>query len=144
MPRSSSLSPDNILRFLQVTKEAASTNEIGTALHVARSQRKPLFNMLVKLKKRGAIEELPGGRYRLAGPKGRPEGGDEARVDRPRATVGDPDRAGIERRPGLQRVPLPRLVLRGAVGRRLKRIRIRWRATKCEDGWCCTMTVMDS
>ena len=78
MPRPSSLSPDNILRFLQVTKDAASTNEIAAALHVGKSERRPLFSMLVKLKKRGAIEELPGGRYRLAGRKGAGISGGEA------------------------------------------------------------------
>src|ERR1700722_3915608 len=67
MPSHSSLSPDNILRFLQVTREAASTNELAAALHVGKADRKTLFNMLVKLKRRGAIEELPGGRYQLAG-----------------------------------------------------------------------------
>jgi len=40
--------------------------------------------MLVKLKKRGAIEELPGGRYRLAGRKGRGEAaGESDRSTRP-------------------------------------------------------------
>src|SRR5580704_16722439 len=73
MPRPSSLSPDNILRFLQVTGDAASANEIGAALHVGKAVRKPLFNMLMKLKKRGAIEELPGGRDRLAGRKQKEE-----------------------------------------------------------------------
>jgi ribonuclease R len=75
MPRPSSLSPDNILRFLQVAGNAASANEIGAALHIGKAGRKPLFNMLMKLKKRGAIAELPGGRYRLAGR----EGGEESR-----------------------------------------------------------------
>src|SRR5271163_4493098 len=75
MPRTSSLSPDNILRFLQVTGDAVSANEIGAALHIGKTGRKPLFNMLMKLKKRGAIAELPGGRYRLAGRKG----GEESR-----------------------------------------------------------------
>ena len=78
MPRTSSLSPDNILRFLQVRKDAASANEIGAALHVGKAERKPLFNMLVRLKKRGAIEELPGGRYRLAGRRREGESGGEA------------------------------------------------------------------
>ena len=78
MPRLTSLSSDNILRFLQVTREAASANEIGAALHVGKAERKPLFNMLVKLKKRGAIEELPGGRYRLRARKREGEPGGEA------------------------------------------------------------------
>ena len=33
---------------------------------MAKTERKPLFRMLAKLKKKGLIEELPGGRYRLA------------------------------------------------------------------------------
>jgi ribonuclease R len=66
------------LRFLQVRRDAASANEIGAALHVGKAERKPLFNMLVKLKKRGAIEELPGGRYRLAGRKREGKSGGEA------------------------------------------------------------------
>jgi ribonuclease R len=42
---------------------------------VAKRDRKPLFRMLSKLKKRGLIEELPGGRYRLAArKKGKEEG----------------------------------------------------------------------
>ena len=78
MPRPTSLSPDNILRFLQVTRDAASTNEIGAALHVGKAERKALFNLLVKLKKKGLIEELPGGRYRLAGRKGAGEFAEKA------------------------------------------------------------------
>src|ERR1700722_7706577 len=78
MPRLTSLSSDNILRFLQVTREAASANEIGAALHVGKAERKPLFNMLVKLKKRGAIEELPGGRHRLQARRSEGEPGGEA------------------------------------------------------------------
>jgi ribonuclease R len=65
MPRPSHLNPDNILRFLQVRNDAASANEIAAALHLGKNDRRPLFKMLSKLKKRHAIEELPGGRYRL-------------------------------------------------------------------------------
>src|SRR6266852_5271391 len=65
MPRPSHLSPDNILRFLQVRSEPASANEIAQGLHLKKIDNRPLFKMLSKLKKRGAIEELPGGRYRL-------------------------------------------------------------------------------
>jgi ribonuclease R len=67
MSRPSSFSPDNILRFLQVTRGAASGNEIAAALHVGKKDRKALFKMLATLKKRGAVEELPGGRYQLGG-----------------------------------------------------------------------------
>ncbi|HTQ60997.1 MAG TPA: RNB domain-containing ribonuclease [Candidatus Solibacter sp.] len=69
MARPSNLSPDNILRFLQVTSGAASANEIAGGLHLGKRERRPLFKMLVAMKKRGAIEELPGGRYLLAGRK---------------------------------------------------------------------------
>ena len=42
-------------------------NEIASALQLGKADRKTLSDMLVKLKRRGAIEELPGGRYQLAG-----------------------------------------------------------------------------
>jgi ribonuclease R len=57
------------LRFLQVKSEPASSKEIEAGLHLRKTDTRPLFKMLGKLKKRGAIEELPGGRYRLAGRK---------------------------------------------------------------------------
>jgi ribonuclease R len=53
------------LRFLQVRSEPASTSEIAQGLHLKKTDNRPLFKMLSKLRKRGAIEELPGGRYRL-------------------------------------------------------------------------------
>lgn len=66
MPRPSHLSPDNILRFLQVRSAPASADEIAAALHMRKADRHALYKMLSKLKKRRAVEELPGGRYRLA------------------------------------------------------------------------------
>jgi ribonuclease R len=69
MPRPSHLSPDNILRFLQIRSEPASSSEIAQGLHLKKVDTRPLFKMLAKLKKRQAIEELPGGRYRLPGRK---------------------------------------------------------------------------
>ena len=69
MPPTSHLSPDNILRFLQVRSAPASTTEIRQGLHLKKSDDRPLYKMLSKLKKRRAIEELPGGRYRLRSPK---------------------------------------------------------------------------
>jgi ribonuclease R len=65
MNRPSQLSPDNILRFLQVTPEPATAQQIARGLRLNRSDQRPLHRMLSKLKKRGAIEELPGGRHRL-------------------------------------------------------------------------------
>jgi ribonuclease R len=63
MPRPSHLSPDNILRFLQLRNEPASPGEIAEGLRLKKSDNRPLYKMLSKLKKRHAIEELPGGRY---------------------------------------------------------------------------------
>src|SRR5437879_10166709 len=65
MPRPSQLSPNNILRFLQVRSVPVSTTDIARGLYLKKSDNRPLFKMLSKLKKRRAIEELPGGRYRL-------------------------------------------------------------------------------
>src|SRR4029077_1056749 len=67
MPRSPQLSPDNILRCLQVRSAPASADEIAAALHMRRTERRALYQMLSKMTKRRAIEELPGGPYRLAG-----------------------------------------------------------------------------
>src|SRR5438270_12236233 len=75
MPRPSHLSTDNILRFLQVRSEPASADEIARGLHMRRADRRPLFDMLSRLKKRRLIEELPGGRYRISSKKGEPDGG---------------------------------------------------------------------
>src|SRR5271155_1453844 len=69
MPRPSYLNPDDILRFLQVSADPAAAGDISRALHLRKSDQRALFKMLGKLKKRGAIDEIPGGRYRLAGRK---------------------------------------------------------------------------
>ncbi len=66
MPRPAQLSSDNVLRFLQVRRDPASTEDIAAGLHMRRADRHALYRMLGKLKKRGLIEEVPGGRYRLA------------------------------------------------------------------------------
>ena len=82
MPRPSHLNPDDILRFLQVNADPASAGEISRALHLRKPDQRSLFKMLGKLKKRGAIDEVPGGRYRLgdrkAGHSSRREGHREA------------------------------------------------------------------
>src|ERR1700722_18478622 len=69
MSRPSHLNPDDILRFLEVTAGPPTVNDISRALHLKKSDQRPLFKMLGKLKKRGAIEELRGNRYRLTGRK---------------------------------------------------------------------------
>ena len=69
MTRPSHLSPDNILRFLQVRTDPATVDDISRGLHLKKSDYRPLQKMLVKLKKRGAVREFPGGRYHLTGSK---------------------------------------------------------------------------
>ena len=92
MPRPSHLSPDNILRFLQVRSQPASANEITHGLHLKKSDTRPLFKMLSKLRKRGAIEELPGGRYCLSGRRAEQESSSQPRR---------PEQAQQTQRPGL-------------------------------------------
>jgi ribonuclease R len=67
MPRPSHLSSDNILRFLQLRRDPASADDIAADLRMRRADRHALHKMLNTLKKRRAIDELPGGRYQLAG-----------------------------------------------------------------------------
>ena len=67
MPRPSHVNPDNILRLLQVTTTPLTGQEIAQRLHLRKIDRRPLFKMLGKLKKRGAVEEISGNRYQLAG-----------------------------------------------------------------------------
>src|SRR5260370_12279957 len=102
MPRPSHLSSDNILRFLQVRRDPASTDDIAAGLHMRRADRHVLQKMLGTLKKRRAIEELPGGRYRLAGRKGE-GGGDGAGRSAGRSAnsaAGSPSAAAPARRSG--------------------------------------------
>src|SRR2546430_5240704 len=102
MPRPSHLSPDNILRFLQVRSEPVSTSEIAQGLHLKKADQRPLFKMLSKLKKRRAIEELPGGRYRL--PNRRSEQGTPRQIPHEQ---------------GMRRPPVPALADRDEVKGRL-------------------------
>src|SRR5207248_10250516 len=93
MPRPSHLSTDNILRFLQVRSDPASADDIASALHMRRADRRPLFDMLNRLKKRRVIEELPGGRYRLSSRK--PEGDNAGHGPRGAGSQGQaPSRTG--------------------------------------------------
>src|SRR5713101_6288612 len=66
MNRSSPLSVDNILRFLQLRADGASLSELQRGLKLRKSEQRPLLKMLGKLKKRKAIVELPDGRFVLS------------------------------------------------------------------------------
>src|SRR6516164_1694315 len=59
------LSPDNILRFLQLRPEPVALEELSRSLHLKKNHRRPLLDMLAKLKKRGLVEELSHGRFLL-------------------------------------------------------------------------------
>src|ERR1700757_653398 len=65
MSRQSQLSPDNILRFLQLRNGPASLEDLSRSLQVRKSSRRALLQMLAKLKKRGLVEELSHGRFLL-------------------------------------------------------------------------------
>ncbi len=65
MSGSSSLSVDNILRFLQLRAEGASFSDLQRGLRLRRSEQRPLAKILGKLKKRKAIVELADGRFAL-------------------------------------------------------------------------------
>jgi ribonuclease R len=65
MPRSTQLSTDNILRFLQLRNDPISLEDLSRSLQVRKSNRGPLLQMLAKLKKRGLVEELTHGRFLL-------------------------------------------------------------------------------
>ena len=73
-----------ILHYLKDTGRPASTQEISTALEVSDRDRRALHKALSKLRKRRQIEELAGGRYRIAGAKSGPEAR-TARGEAPRA-----------------------------------------------------------
>jgi ribonuclease R len=85
MARTSQINPDNILRFLQVRRDPASSEEIAAALHVRKADRRPLYKMLERLKQRRAIEELPGGKYRLPGRKSERDAGGPAGREQPKS-----------------------------------------------------------
>src|SRR5256885_12052899 len=91
MSRSSSLSPDNILRFLQVRQDSVSAMEVSQGLHLAKNERKALFKMLLKLRKLNLIVEVAPGKYQLKSKKTEPE---ERKGDRKEAQSSRGGQAG--------------------------------------------------
>ncbi len=63
MPRPSQLSVDNILRFLQLRNDPVALEDLSRSLRLKKNDRRPLLQMLEKLKKRGLVEELTHGRF---------------------------------------------------------------------------------
>jgi ribonuclease R len=66
MNQQTSLSVDNILRFLRVRENGASVDELQRGLQLRKHERRPLLKMLANLKKRKAVSESPGGRFAVA------------------------------------------------------------------------------
>src|SRR5438874_9210267 len=66
MSRSSSLSVDNILRFLQVRDDGATFSELQRGLRLRKSEQHALNKILSNLKKRKAIVALTDGQFVLA------------------------------------------------------------------------------
>ena len=54
MPRSTQLSPDNILRLLQLRSDPVSLEDLARSLHVKKGNRGALLSMLAKLKQTGS------------------------------------------------------------------------------------------
>src|SRR6202030_1678307 len=88
MPRPAQLSSDNLLRFLQVRRDPASTEDIAAGLAMRRADRHALYKMLGKLKKRGSIEEVAGGRYRLVEQKPEQRGDGQGARERSQQEAG--------------------------------------------------------
>ena len=65
MPRPIHLSVDDVLRFLQLRNEPVSLQELYRSLHLRNNHRRPLQQILEKLKKRGLVEELSHQRFLL-------------------------------------------------------------------------------
>jgi ribonuclease R len=63
MPRPPQLSLDNVLRFLQLRNDPVSIEDLSRSLHLKKNERRPLLQMLEKLKKRGLVEEPSRGRF---------------------------------------------------------------------------------
>jgi len=66
MPRPHSLRYEDVLHYMQLRRNPASTSEIATGLQIPKKDIRALHKLLAKLIKRRAIEELPGQRYRVS------------------------------------------------------------------------------
>ena len=63
MARPARLSVDDILRFLQLRNDPVSLDELSRSLRLKKSLRRPLVQMLERLKHKGLLEELTHQRY---------------------------------------------------------------------------------
>jgi ribonuclease R len=87
MPRPVHLSVDDVLRFLQLRNDPVSLQEIYKSLHLKNNHRRPLQQILERLKKRGLVEELSHQRFLLRRTPKSPEKAER----RQRGTESPPD-----------------------------------------------------
>ena len=66
------LSEDEVLNFLGSARGPASVREIAAGLSLRHAGRRALGSLLSRLKRRRLVEEVKGGRYRLAGERSQP------------------------------------------------------------------------
>jgi ribonuclease R len=82
MPRREELTEQEVLAQLARTRKPASLREIAHALELRHDGRRALPKIIARLKRKGEIEELPGGRIRLAGLSSPREAGPAGAVSR--------------------------------------------------------------
>jgi ribonuclease R len=63
MPRAARLSVNNVLNFLKVRNDPVALEELSRWLQLRKTDRRPLLQMLEKLKRRGLVEELTHDRF---------------------------------------------------------------------------------
>ena len=68
MPRPKHIESDNILSFLRLRNTPVSLRELADGLGRAKADRHRLLKALADLRKKGLIEEVGGGRYRMKAP----------------------------------------------------------------------------
>jgi len=68
MPRPKHIESDNILSFLRLKNTPVSLRELADGLGRAKADRRRLLKTLADLRKKGLIEEVGGGRYRMKAP----------------------------------------------------------------------------
>ena len=68
MPRPKHIESDNILSFLRLKNTPVSLRELADGLGRAKADRHRLLKALADLRKKGLIEEVGGGRYRMKAP----------------------------------------------------------------------------
>jgi len=84
------LTDQDVLAHLARAREPASLREIAHALELRHQGRRALPKIVSHLKRKGEIEEVRGGRYRLAGPGSPQVAGQPAGAVAPSARVGRP------------------------------------------------------